>query len=770
MPLIGPAGHVGVAFEDPKTGKFTCGGVENPNSGFFVKGEGNGGWSKPGLTLEEVINEFHNRGYDGIRIIQVKDAHAKEASDSIETFPYRGFVGGLNDCLTSTDEVLNKYGVKDRPSVFNLAPITYYEKTKGEEYLWNDVENTYTSPATGNSLTSAAAPAAAVDALSVGTPQSPVTWQDTSKSNTQGTTQTTSQSTNTKFAINNKIETTNSLNVRSGPGLSYDTVSETKAAGSTGTILKGPVYADGFTWWQIQYDDGTNGWSEDKRLESRQVQDQSISNPWQNLETGSSVTDHQSTPVSTGQTTNTKFAINNKVETTNSLNVRSGPGLSYGTVSETKTTGSTGTIEKGPIYADGFTWWQIQYDDGTNGWSEDKRLELLQGQDQSTSNPWQNLGTGSSVTDQSTPASTGQTPSDNTPSGQTSSSASNNGQIIAKFTIPPGGQITGTDGAGRTFQATADDNGYVAIPGSPGSWKLTASAPGYKTLTIDHQYSGSEVYGGNGYVGLGLQKDEAENQGPMQAFAYFSVQKGGVSGTVLVPGATITVQDGAGKIIQQAVDSEGHATIAGTTGVWQYAITAPGYTTQKGYLSLSSGSTTSSIAYLQPDESGQSKVEPVSFAPLQNQVTVKFQVAPGTTITGTDGAGNGIQKTADENGYIIITASPGNWQWTASALGYVTSGPFNYLFTSDSNMSLPQTRDTSSQPAPVSSPPPIDQQSVDQQPAYDQPASQIQNGDLSREEKDDMSINLLESRTQGRELSEQEANDLMDELDALNSN
>jgi len=83
-----------------------------------------------------------------------------------------------------------------------------------------------------------------------------------------------------------------------------------------------------------------------------QAQDQSIGYPWQNSGTGSSVTD-QSTPATTGQTTNTKFAINSKVETTNSLNVRSGPGLSYGTVGETKTAGSTGTILSGPVYADG---------------------------------------------------------------------------------------------------------------------------------------------------------------------------------------------------------------------------------------------------------------------------------------------------------------------------------------------------------------------------------------------------------------------------------
>jgi len=298
-----------------------------------------------------------------------------------------------------------------------------------------------------------------------------------------------------------------------------------------------------------------------------------------------------------------------------------------------------------------------------------------------------------------------------TPVPDSISSTSNKGQFTAKFVIPPGGQITGTDGAGNPVQATADSNGYVAISGSPGSWKITASATGYETLTInDYKFSGTEVYGGSGYVNLGLQKATIENQAPEQAIAYFSVQKGSVVGPVLVPGAIITIQDGSGKVIQQQVDNNGHATIAGTVGLWQYAITAPGYATQKGYLSVSSGSTTSTSNNLQPDESGRSKTETVSFDPVPTQVTETLQAAPGTLITGTDGKGNMIQATADENGYAVITAAPGDWQWTASAPGYLTSGPFNYLFTADSRMTLPQTKDPDGQPISVGLP------SIDPQP------------------------------------------------------
>ena len=101
-------------------------------------------------------------------------------------------------------------------------------------------------------------PIASLDAFSEGT----------SQSNSPKTVTSISQSTSTpKFSIDSRVETTGDLNVRSGPGLSYAAVSPTKPAGTTGKISDGSVFADGFTWWKIQYDDGTTGWSQDKRLE-----------------------------------------------------------------------------------------------------------------------------------------------------------------------------------------------------------------------------------------------------------------------------------------------------------------------------------------------------------------------------------------------------------------------------------------------------------------------------------------------------------------------
>ena len=53
------------------------------------------------------------------------------------------------------------------------------------------------------------------------------------------------------------------------------------------------------------------------------------------------------------------------------------------------------------------------------------------------------------------------------------------------------------------------------------------------------------------------------------------------------------------------------------------------------------------------------------------------------------------------------------------------------------------------------------------QPEVSQPTSQTQEGGLSQEQKGDILINYLESQTQGKDLNEEEANALMNQLDEM---
>jgi hypothetical protein len=69
------------------------------------------------------------------------------------------------------------------------------------------------------------------------------------------------------IVIGGTVRVTTGLNVRTEPGTSGSKIT-TMAAGSTGTVLDGPVSAEGYTWWKISYDDGITGWSADNWLES----------------------------------------------------------------------------------------------------------------------------------------------------------------------------------------------------------------------------------------------------------------------------------------------------------------------------------------------------------------------------------------------------------------------------------------------------------------------------------------------------------------------
>ena len=50
------------------------------------------------------------------------------------------------------------------------------------------------------------------------------------------------------------------LNIRSGPGLSFDRVRQAED-GTQVTVIEGPVAVDGFTWWRVQFSDGLTGWA-----------------------------------------------------------------------------------------------------------------------------------------------------------------------------------------------------------------------------------------------------------------------------------------------------------------------------------------------------------------------------------------------------------------------------------------------------------------------------------------------------------------------------
>lgn len=133
------------------------------------------------------------------------------------------------------------------------------------------------------------------------------------------------------FAIGQRIATTRTTNVRASGALGGSLLG-TQVTGAKGTLTGGPVTADGITWWQVNYDEASDGWSGADNF------------------------------------TLSGFVVGERVEVWRNTNVRSSGKLS-GTLLGAQGTGSAGTVIAGPVTADNITWWQVNYDTGADGWS-----------------------------------------------------------------------------------------------------------------------------------------------------------------------------------------------------------------------------------------------------------------------------------------------------------------------------------------------------------------------------------------------------------------
>jgi cell wall-associated NlpC family hydrolase/ribosomal protein L11 len=68
------------------------------------------------------------------------------------------------------------------------------------------------------------------------------------------------------IVVGSSVRATANLNCRSNPSISSSII-KTMPSGSIGIVIGGPVSADGYIWWQIQWSDGTIGWSVQDYLE-----------------------------------------------------------------------------------------------------------------------------------------------------------------------------------------------------------------------------------------------------------------------------------------------------------------------------------------------------------------------------------------------------------------------------------------------------------------------------------------------------------------------
>jgi hypothetical protein len=147
------------------------------------------------------------------------------------------------------------------------------------------------------------------------------------------------------FSVSSWVSLTQATNVRSSADPSASLLG-TQNAGAVGQIVGGPTIAGGYVWYDVNYQNGVDGWS---------IQD------------FMQITTAPVTPPTTPTTPSTTLSIGSKVTTTSNLRVR----LQATTASKQlgiQRTGATGVIKNGPIQANGYTWWSVDFTTGADGW------------------------------------------------------------------------------------------------------------------------------------------------------------------------------------------------------------------------------------------------------------------------------------------------------------------------------------------------------------------------------------------------------------------
>lgn len=138
------------------------------------------------------------------------------------------------------------------------------------------------------------------------------------------------------------VVNTDALNLRQTASLA-GAVMTVLLNGSEGTVLDGPVSADGYQWYQLQTSQGT-GWAAGQFLAKKSA--------------GGTDPD----PGGDEWTAGTAVTVN-----TDFLNMRQQPSLS-GSVVAVLPYGTPLTITGGPQQADGYTWYSVQTAQGGTGW------------------------------------------------------------------------------------------------------------------------------------------------------------------------------------------------------------------------------------------------------------------------------------------------------------------------------------------------------------------------------------------------------------------
>lgn len=227
-----------------------------------------------------------------------------------------------------------------------------------------------------------------------------------------------------------------------------------------GTIIAGPKKADGYTWWQINYEKGADGWSAENYLAVVTPAVLGISKYF--------------APVST------KFKSGDRIYVSGSYaSVGAQPTIrSAKKASQPKN--AKGTVTSGYKWSDNLFWWQVNYDTGTDGWSPEKYLSRYVAPATSTSAS-NTTGTTGGANSVSTPGTTSGSNSSGTTSGTTGGSSS--GSVTSGGSTSGTTGVSGSTSSGSTSGTTSGSASGTGMSGPASSGSPTTSYPIHTNIT-----------------------------------------------------------------------------------------------------------------------------------------------------------------------------------------------------------------------------------------------------------------------------------------------
>src|SRR3989339_710893 len=264
----GSLGHTEIAFtsfSDTGVGLVWQGGSGTPiGSDWFGASYTRGDWMKVEIYMKLSSGTSHSNP-DGHFVMAINNEIVSDRNNII-TGHYNGAALDRSPALKATCDSADGHGgwaIDDYEVWDGLPPFAFMSSSISTTppstictESWSCTSWSAWSTCTNNSQSQTKT---CTDANSCGTTTSkPITTQTQSC--------TTSQTVSTKLAINDRVKTTTTLNVRATPSIT-GTLLGSQVLGAFGTIIGGPVSSDGYWWWQVNYDNAPDGWSVEQYLE-----------------------------------------------------------------------------------------------------------------------------------------------------------------------------------------------------------------------------------------------------------------------------------------------------------------------------------------------------------------------------------------------------------------------------------------------------------------------------------------------------------------------